>query len=132
VYESVFNHLSRQNPGKVFLNPDRLTMERYVLPQFDNILVSRLITQSPKRTTGGFPYPKLEKILVDIFVDEERFYFFQGGEMAHIFEDVFATYWISEKTMFRYAGRRKADQKLRQFIQTHTQIELSLNQENTR
>ena len=28
------------------------------------------------------------------------------------------TYWISEKTLFRYAGRRKASMKLRHFIST--------------
>jgi hypothetical protein len=130
VCESVFYHLSQQNPGKVFLDPDRLTMERYVLPQADTILVSRLITQSPKKMIHGLPYPKLEKILVDIFVDEEKYYFFQGEELVRIFENAFSSYLISEITLFRYAGRRKASQKLRQFISTQTQVELSLNTEN--
>ncbi|MDI6769245.1 MAG: hypothetical protein QMD04_06170 [Anaerolineales bacterium] len=130
VGESVFYHLSQQNPGRVFLDPDRLTMERYVLQQSDNILVSRLITQSPRKTIHGLPYPKLEKILVDIFVDEEKYYFFQGEELVRILENAFSSYWISEITLFRYAGRRKASTKLRQFISTHTQIELSLTQEN--
>ena len=131
VCESVFYHLRQQNPGKVFLDPDRITMERYVLSQSDNILVSRLITQSPKKTTHGLPYSKLEKILVDIFVDEEKYYFFQGEELVRIFENAFSSYLISEITLFRYAGRRKASKKLRQFFSTQTQIELSLPTENT-
>ncbi|PIV27480.1 MAG: hypothetical protein COS37_02730 [Anaerolineae bacterium CG03_land_8_20_14_0_80_58_20] len=130
--ESVFHNLSQQNPGKVFLNPDRLTMERYALRQTEPILVSRLITQLPWQTIHGLAYPKLEKILVDIFADKEKFYFFQGKELVRIFENAFAAYWVSEKTLFRYAGRRKASGKLRHFISAQTRIELSSNLENAK
>jgi len=132
VCESVFYHLSQQNPGKVFLNPDRLMMERYVLHQTDAILVSRLITQSPRKIICGLPFPKLEKVLVDIFVDEKKYYSFQGEELVLIFENAFSSYLISEITLFRYAGRRKASKKLRQFISTQTQVELSLNPKHTK
>jgi hypothetical protein len=131
VFESVFYYLSKHNPGKVFLDPEPATMERYVLHQTEPILVSRLITQSPRKTLHGLPYPKLEKILVDIFADKEKYYFFQGEELVRIFENAFSSFWISEKTLFRYAGRRKANQKLWQFISTQTQIELSLTLEKT-
>ena len=131
-YESVFNHISAQYPGKVFLDPDRLTMERYVVHQTDPILVSSLITQSPKKMVQGLPYAKLEKILVDIFADEKKYYSFQGDEMVHIFQNAFSSYWISEKTLFRYAGRRKAAQKLLYFMRTQAMIEFSMNVENAK
>ena len=130
VCESVFNHLSRQYPGRIFLDPDRLTMERYVLQQSDHILVSRLITQTPRKIVYGIPFPKLEKILVDIFADGERYFFFQGEELAHIYENAFSSYWINEKTLFRYAGRRKVSMKLHQFISKQTQIKLLHAREN--
>lgn len=130
VRESAFNLLRQEYPGRTFLDPDRVIMERYVLPQPDSILISHLVTQSPKRTVQGIPFPKLEKILVDIFVDRDRHYYFQGEELVRIFENAFSIYWISEKTLFRYAGRRKVSAKLRQFIREHTQIELSLFPEN--
>ena len=126
VCESAFNLLSQENPGRTFLDPSRLTMERYVMSQSDSILISRLITQSPRQTASGILSPKLEKILVDIFVDGDRYYYFQGEELVRIFENAFSTYWINEKTLFRYAGRRMASEKLRQFIREHTQIVLSL------
>jgi hypothetical protein len=47
--EAVFNHLQQQYLGRVFLEPDRALMERYVLPLPESILVTRLITQSPKK-----------------------------------------------------------------------------------
>jgi hypothetical protein len=83
------------------------------------------ITQSPRKTVLGIPFPRLEKILVVIFVDGNKYYYFQGEKLARIFENVFSMYWINEKTLFRYAGRRMAREKLRQFIREHTQIELS-------
>jgi hypothetical protein len=125
VRESAFNFLGEKYPGRTFLDPARVIMERYVLPQPDSILVSRLVTQSPEKTVRGIPSPKLEKILVDIFVDGEKYYYFQGEELIHIFENAFSTYWINEKTLFRYAGRRMVNEKLLQFIRQHTQIELS-------
>jgi hypothetical protein len=44
--------------------------------------------------------------------------------MINIFENAFFKYWINTKTLFRYAGRRKVDEKLKKFIQTQTQITL--------
>ena len=125
VCESAFNFLSREYSGRTFLDPTRATMERYVLPQPDSILISRLVTESPMRTVRGIPSPKLEKILVDIFAEEDIYYIFQGEELARIYGNAFSTYLISEKTLFRYARRRKVSVKLRQFIREHTQIELS-------
>ena len=128
--ESVFNHLKQEYPGRVFLEPDRTMVERYVLPLPESILVTRLITQSPKKKIRGVTFPRLEKILVDIFVDSDKFFAFQGAELVHIFENIFAAYWISEKTLFRYAGRRKATARLKDFLKLHTDLKLSQPQEN--
>jgi hypothetical protein len=128
--ESVFNALQQKYPGQVFLEPDRVMMERYVLPLPESILISRLITQSPKKKLRGVTFPRLEKILVDVFVDSDQFFAFQGAELVHIFENSFAAYWISEKTLFRYAGRRKVASRLNDFIHLHTNIKLNPPQEN--
>jgi hypothetical protein len=123
--ESVFNHLTQKYPGQVFLEPDRAMMERYILPLSESILVSRLVTQSPKKKLRRATFPRLEKILVDIFVDSDRFFAFQGEELAHIFENAFTAYWINEKTLFRYAGRRNAALKLKDFSAQSTDFEFS-------
>jgi hypothetical protein len=93
--EAVFNHLRQKYPGQVFLEPDRVMMERYVLPLPESILVTRLITQSPKKKIGGLIIPRLEKILVDVFADSDKFFAFQGEELVHIFENSFAAAWTS-------------------------------------
>jgi hypothetical protein len=122
--ESVFNFLSSQEEGKVFMLPDRITLERYILPKIDSVIVLNLVTQSPQQKVNEIPCPKLEKILVDVFSDADLFYIFQGQELVNIFETAFHTYRISEKTLFRYAGRRKVSQKIRAFITQQTNIQL--------
>ena len=124
VSESVFNLLNARFVGRVFLQPDRLTFERYILPRSDSILITSLLTQSPHQKIEGVSTPKLEKILVDIFADEDIFYIFQGEELAHIFDAAFASYQLSQKAIFRYAQRRKVGQKIREFIQKKTKIQL--------
>ncbi len=120
--ESVFNHLQQKYLGRVFLEPDRAMMERYVIPLPESILVTHLITQSPKKKMGQLLFPRLEKILVDVFADSDKFFAFQGKELVRIFENSFAAYWISEKTLFRYAGRRKVTAKLMEFLKSRTDI----------
>ncbi len=121
--DSVFNKLSEKSPGRTFLDPDRVMMERYVLQQTEAILISKLITQTPVgKKINGVPYAKIEKILVDILADEEKYFIFQGRELVSIFENVFDRYLIDEKSMLRYAGRRNARDKLKQFILSQTQI----------
>jgi hypothetical protein len=122
--ESIFNFLQDRFIGKVFIDPDRLTFERYILPLSESIVVTHLFTQVPSQKIDGIATAKLEKILVDVFVDNEIFYVFHGDELIHIFETAFARYRVSQKAIFRYAGRRKADRKLREFIQQKTSIHL--------
>ncbi len=124
ICETVFNHLSILYPSKVFLEPDHEMMTRYVLRQPNNVIISRLITQSPKKINSELPFPKLEKILVDVFVDKDMFYFFQGKGMIQIFENAIASYWVNEKTLIRYAGRRGASLPLRRFLQEKIQVNL--------
>ncbi len=128
--ESVFNKLKEQPFRNIFLEPDRVTFERYIIDSPESILLLQLVTQSPKMKTKGVVSARLEKILVDIFSDEDRFFTFHGQEMINIFENAFSTYWINTKTLFRYAGRRKVVERLRNFINTRTQIELSTLLEN--
>ena len=128
--ESVFNLLKEQPSRRIFLEPDRVTIERYIINSSESILLLRLITQSPKTKTNGILIARLEKILVDIFADEDRFFTFHGQEMINIFENAFSMYWINTKTLFRYAGRRKVTTRLKNFINTQTQIELSSFMEN--
>ena len=127
--ESVFNTLSKDFSGRVFLEPDRQLMERYVIAQEEAVIVSRLVSQTSEKQIEGIYSAPLENILVDLLVEKEIFYIFQGEELALIFQNAFAKYWINEKAMLRYAGRRKALPQLKEFIAQHPEIDSAILKE---
>jgi hypothetical protein len=129
VAESVFNFLNIHYPGKAFLQPDRVTFERYILPYSVSMIVTAMLTQSPHHKVEDILTPKLEKILVDIFADDEIFYVFHGEELVNIFKTAFHRYQISQKAIFRYAKRRKIYRKIRMFIEQKTDIILIQREE---
>lgn len=53
----------------------------------------------------------LEKILVDILIDENLFSA-QQGELDYIFEVAYQKFTINESKMKRYASRRNRDKEL--------------------
>jgi hypothetical protein len=126
--ESVFNFLENKYTGRVFLDPSRDMVERYVLSKKESILILPLISRSPHQMVTGILCPKVEKILVDIWSDGDRFFIFHGQELINIYEMIFHDYKISEKTFFGYAARRKVDKKIRKFITEKTKIKLTLQQ----
>jgi hypothetical protein len=122
--ESIFNYLSTQYAGKVFLDPNRETFERYILQSSEIIIILPMVTESPSQKIDGILCPKLEKILVDVFTDDEKFFIYQGQELVNIFEAAFKTYRLSEKTLFRYARRRKVSKKIKNFIDQKANVTL--------
>ncbi len=130
--ESVFNYLREAAAYQVFWEPDRITLERYVMHLSQSILIIKLLTQAPTLRIDCLKIAKLEKILVDIFSDEHLFPAFQGQEMIHIFENAFRTYWINPKTLFRYAGLRKVAGRLKYFLNAQTEVNLSAWMEDVR
>jgi len=74
-----------------------------------------------KRTENKIKFhtPTLEKILVDLFTEQHLFYYLQGGEMIHIFENALNNYTINFTKLFSYAKRRNKEYDLKQFITNH-------------
>ncbi len=125
VEESVFNFINQKYEGKAFLFPNREIIERYALGNKNDIFISTLLIQAPIQRVDTIPCPKIEKILVDIFADDDKFYLFQGGELVNIFESIFSSYHVGQKALFRYAQRRKVDDEIREFITQKTKIQLN-------
>ena len=125
IEESVFNHLNGSSLGPVFLAPDHTFVDRYVFQQPESIIVSKLVSRAPRGQKGKLvQYAKMEKILIDLLVDQDRFYIYQGHELSVIYENVFEKFLINEDSLLNYAKRRNAIEKLRTFIQNQTKIEL--------
>jgi hypothetical protein len=124
--EPVFNQIRDETDQKLMLNPGQLTYERYFMNNGDIASVIPMITKSPKQKVRGLVTARLEKMLVDVFVGKNQFIVFQGSELVNIFVNAFAKYWINPKILFRYAIRRKMDERLKNFLLQKAHIEPEL------
>ena len=118
--DSFFYELKDIYKGDVFLTPDEKAINFYVAESRQPIVIKRLVTRSPicTRTENRlkFDMPLLEKVLVDIFAEDKLFYFSQGSEMVHIFENALKNYDIDFTKLFSYAKRRERGADLKVFL----------------
>ncbi len=118
--DSFFYELKEIYKGDVYLTPDEKAINFYVSESMLPIVIKRLVTRSPisKRTEKNlkFHIPLLEKILVDIFSEDKLFYYSQGSELVHIFENALKKYDINYTKIFSYAKRRERDIDIKNFL----------------
>lgn len=129
--EFLFNYLRDYLDAEVFLylnKADKILLDRYVFEAKNPVVVTNIITKSPikkvKQDKGEIYIPKLEKILVDIFYDDDLFIAYKTSEQEHIFENAIHKYQINFETMFSYAKRRKRDKHIKEYLYKHFKDEL--------
>lgn len=115
ISESVFQQV-KDFKKNVFHNPNKEIIQNYVYDQKDSIIVKPLVSESPLQEIENVKTATLEKILVDLFCDTDLYVAYQGVERKRIFEEAFSQYTINEKTMLRYANRRKRKKELVQYL----------------
>lgn len=113
VIDFVFDTLRNEYPGRVMLKPKIEEYYRYLVD--DQIVILRLPTETPKGT-GEVWHSRIEKILVDIVVDKLLAKIVSPSEYKTIFTEAYERYLIDENTMFRYANRKGAGKKFREWI----------------
>ena len=119
----IFEYLKNNYPGKVLYNPTEEDYHRY---WSDNmIVVDKLVSEAPTGINKKWE-ARIEKILVDIMTSKVLQSSFGESEKPMIYNDVFHKYIIDESCMFRYAKRRGAEEKIRQFIKEETNVKLRL------
>ena len=118
--ESLFYDLKDSFNSDIYFNPDEKSINFYISESEHPIIIKRLISRSPiaKQTEKKMEFytPLLEKILVDIFVEEKLFYFSQGSELVNIYENAINSYAINFTKLFSYAQRREKEQDLKLFL----------------
>lgn len=115
VCESAFYHL-KDNGINIYLEPDAKQIENYVLPEDDSLIIRPIITRAPVKKEHNISFATIEKILVDIFCDQDKFYLYSGREQDWIFENILNSYNINFSTLFAYAERRKRNKELREYL----------------
>lgn len=121
--QSLYYELKDNFKNEVFLHPREREINLYITESRDPIVIEKLITRSPiqKRIEKKIKLgtPQLEKILVDVFAEKKLFFYLQGSEMKHLFENALNNYSINFTRLFSYAKRRERDREIKQFISTH-------------
>jgi len=121
--ESLYYELKDSFRFDFYLNPDEKAIDFYISESQNPVIIKKLITRSPisKRAEKKIKFytPLLEKILVDIFTENKLFYFIQGAELIHIFENALKKYTLNYTKLFSYAKRREKEQDIIQFMTNH-------------
>lgn len=108
-------HLLRELFNLVFLKPGKEMLGDFFNDMKRPVIVRTLVSEAPYREVRKVPVATLEKILVDIFTDEE-FAYLQGSEMTIIFKTAFGRYTISESKLIRYADRKRKKEQLLEYL----------------
>lgn len=121
--ESLYYELKNFSRNELYLTPDEKAINFYIAESDYPVIIKKMITRSPvvERTEEkvNLYVPSLEKILVDIFTEEKLFYYLQGSEMMHIYENAISNYAINFTKLFSYAKRRERSQEIKQFMISH-------------
>lgn len=118
--ESLYYELKDKFKFDFYLNPDEKAIDFYISESQSPVVIKKLITRSPisKRTEKRIKFytPLLEKILVDLFTENKLFYFYQGAELMHVYENALKNYTLNYTKLFSYAKRREREQDIKQFM----------------
>lgn len=115
--ESVYYFL-REQFKEVFMFPGREMLGDYFSDLKNPIIIRTLVSEAPYREVRNVPVATLEKILVDIFTDEE-FSYLHGNEMIIVFKTAFERYTVNESKLTRYADRKRKKEPLLRFLKEH-------------
>lgn len=121
--ESLYYHLKDSLRLELYLNPDEKTINFYIAESKLPVIIKKMITRSPtikvSQNNLELSVPILEKILVDLFVENKLFYLYQGVELSHIYENSIKNYAINFTRLFSYAKRREKEQDIKDFMMKH-------------
>ncbi|HRE40743.1 MAG TPA: hypothetical protein PLG90_05375 [Ignavibacteria bacterium] len=115
---TVFEYLKTIFPNKVFLNPDEKIILNYANDLNEYIVIKSKISKSPVQKYKKSMIPKLEKILVDLFNEDELFFYYRGKELENIFSGLFKKYSVNFSTLLNYAKRRGKKKEFNNYLES--------------
>ena len=100
----------------VFLNPSGDILDKYSQENKNQIIIKNLVTDAPIQKINNLKTSTLEKIIVDLIIDDEIFSEYKGRDLEDIITNAYQFYSIQEDKLLRYAGRRRKRSFVEQFI----------------
>jgi len=114
--EFVFHFLKDEAGVNAYYRPDQDQVYRYVVSEEDAIVVKPMITRSPVITVENIKMPAIEKILVDLYCDDDLYFAYSGRDLDSIYENMLKNYAVNLSTLLRYAERRKKEVEIRAYL----------------
>ena len=112
---SIYELLVDNKYKNVLVNPSMQEIEKYSLS--DLIIIKPLYSRSPiNRKEKSFT---LEKIIVDLFVDDILKNYYSTSELPWIYKQMFKEYAIDEYSLNTYLTRRRIKEKFYEFLKTN-------------
>jgi hypothetical protein len=116
-FESVY-FLLKENFGSVFKKPKREIVEEFIIHKQNSIIINSFVSEAPIENVNNMPTSSLEKLLVDLYCEQNLFYFLQGSELTNIYKNAFEKYTVNQSKLLRYANRRRKRQEIEMFIKS--------------
>lgn len=120
---SLYYDLKDSSRNELFLSSTDKAIDFYIAESEHPTIIKKLITRSPivRRTEKKMKIhtPLLEKILVDLFAEEKLFYYLQGSELVHIYQNAINKYIVNFTKLLSYAKRRSKEKEIKQFMTNH-------------
>lgn len=114
-FNSIYELLVDNEYKNVLVNPSMQEIEKYSLS--DLIIIKPLYSRSPiNRKEKSFT---LEKIIVDLFVDDILKKYYSTSELPWIYKQMFKEYAIDEYSLNTYLTRRRIKEKFYEFLKNN-------------
>lgn len=103
---------------KVYLQPDKETTARYLIPQDEAIILTALISETPTERSGNYLSPSIEGILVNSWFEHEQYLQPIGLDIHTLYQQAFAKYNVNKSKLLRYAARRDKRKEINELLKT--------------
>ena len=114
--ESVFYQLMDAGISNVYHLPNLDMLNKYILESNEAVIIKPIISRSPVDKKRKVIVPRLEKILVDVFVEDPELINYSGSEIYSIFRIAVKKYSINFSQILNYAGRRGKRELIRNYL----------------
>jgi len=110
--QSVKDFLIEDNYN-VYLNPHKIEAEKFVELKTQTIILRPSVSSRISKVKN---WAKIEKILVDLFMEKKKIGFIDEGEYKRIFSNVIISYRINIAEMLDYSHDRKIKDEIQNII----------------
>lgn len=114
--DSIFFALKDEGFAEVFIKPDESIMERYISEAKHPVIIKPFLSRSPAQLIDDVKVPALEKILVDLYCDEQVYFAYQGHQLEIIYRNATSRYALNFSKLLTYAKRRSREDEIKSLL----------------